>query len=72
MEPHTLPPAPTSSTLAGADDDDPVLDLADQTMRPSNNAIQQQRIEAWHPVLDPEWVIYAFLILAVIFIPTGT
>ena len=52
-------------------DDESILDLADQTMRPTDNAVQQQRIEAWHPVLDPELVIYAFLVLAVIFIPTG-
>lgn len=54
------------------EDDDSVLDLADQLNRPSDVAIQQQRIKAWHPILDPEWMIYGYLILAVILIPLGT
>ena len=66
------PRTPTiHSTTDGDDDGEPILDLVDQTNRPTDNAVQQQRIEAWHPILDPEYVIYAFLILAVIFIPTG-
>jgi hypothetical protein len=54
------------------DEDESVLDLADQINRPKDVAIQQQRVEAWHPILDPEWMIYSFLILAVILIPVGT
>jgi hypothetical protein len=53
------------------EEDESVLDLADQTMRPPDCALQQQRVEAWHPILDPEWMIYSFLILAVILIPVG-
>jgi hypothetical protein len=53
------------------EEDESVLDLADQTMRPKDVALQQQRVEAWHPILDPEWMIYSFLILAVILIPVG-
>ena len=53
------------------DDDEVVLDLADQTNRPDDTAVQQQRVQAWHPILDPEWVIYWFLIMALIFIPVG-
>ena len=53
------------------EEDESVLDLADQTLRPKDVALQQQRVEAWHPILDPEWIIYSFLILAVILIPVG-
>lgn len=53
------------------DGDEFVLDLAEQTNRPADVAIQQQRIQAWHPILDPEWCIYCFLILALIMIPVG-
>mmetsp|Transcript_22663 Transcript_22663/g.56002 ORF Transcript_22663/g.56002 Transcript_22663/m.56002 type:complete len:394 (+) Transcript_22663:92-1273(+) len=53
------------------DDDSSILDLADQVNRPPDVAIQQQRIKAWHPILDPEWMIYGYLILAVILIPLG-
>jgi hypothetical protein len=53
------------------EDDESVPDLADQVNRPSDVAIQQQRIRAWHPILDPEWMIYSFLIMAMILIPVG-
>jgi hypothetical protein len=53
------------------DDQDSVLDISEQLMRPKDVAVQQQRILAWHPYLDPEWVIYSFLILAVIMVPLG-
>lgn len=53
------------------EDDDSALDLADQLNRPPDVAIQQQRIKAWHPILDPDWMIYGYLILAVILIPLG-
>jgi hypothetical protein len=53
------------------EDEDSVLDSVDQINRPPDVAIQQQRIKAWHPILDPEWMIYGYLILAVILIPTG-
>jgi len=54
-----------------AADDDSALDLADQKNRPQDISVQQQRIQAWHPILDPEWMIYSFLILAIIMIPVG-
>ena len=53
------------------EDDESVLDLTEQTQRPADVAVKQQRIQAWHPILDPEWVIYSFLILAAIAIPVG-
>jgi hypothetical protein len=53
------------------DDDSTVLDISEQINRPGDIAVQQQRIPAWHPILDPEWMIYSYLILAVILIPLG-
>ncbi|KAG7355634.1 CDC50/LEM3 family protein [Nitzschia inconspicua] len=52
-------------------DDESVVDISEQVNRPADIAVQQQRIPAWHPILDPEWMIYSFLILAVIMIPLG-
>jgi hypothetical protein len=54
------------------DDHESTADLADELMRPKDVAVQQQRVLAWHPILDPNWVIYSFLILAVVMIPLGT
>eukprot|EP00980_Cylindrotheca_fusiformis_P005228 scaffold1119_cov120-Cylindrotheca_fusiformis.AAC.8 len=53
------------------EDEASILNSVDQTSRPPDVAIQQQRIKAWHPILDPEWMIYGYLILGVILIPTG-
>ena len=49
-------------TMAGADssdvdEDESVLELSEQTNRPPDVALAQQRIPAWHPILDPEWMI---------------
>lgn len=52
-------------------DDDSVLDISEQVNRPADIAVQQQRIPGWHPILDPEWMIYSYLVLAVILIPLG-
>lgn len=52
-------------------EEESVLEESEQTMRPSDVAIQQQRVQGWHPILDPEWIIYSFLALAVIMIPVG-
>lgn len=52
-------------------EEESVLEADEQTMRPKDVAVQQQRVYAWHPILDPEWVIYSFLILSVIMIPVG-
>lgn len=59
------------STTAGDDFDDDHLDLIDQKNRPEGTPIQQQKINAWHPILDPNWVIFAYLALATIMIPFG-
>lgn len=53
------------------DDDNSALDIAEQTERPPDTALHQQRVQAWHPILDPVWVIVALLYLGVILVPTG-
>lgn len=59
--------------MAGSldDDEDSVLDESEQTNRPTDTAFSQQRIQAWHPILDPVWVIIALFYLGVIMVPTG-
>jgi hypothetical protein len=59
--------------MAGSipDEDEEVLTLDEQTRRPLNTALRQQRIAAWNPYLDPWWVVATFLVLAAIFIPVG-
>jgi hypothetical protein len=52
-------------------DDDSALDESEQLNLPLDVALRQQRIQAWHPVLDPVWVIFALFYLGVIFVPTG-
>jgi hypothetical protein len=59
-------------TIVVDGEEESVLEDDEQTMRPKDVAVQQQRVYAWHPILDPEWVIYSFLILAVVMIPVGT
>ncbi|KAL9189897.1 hypothetical protein ACHAXT_009572 [Thalassiosira profunda] len=39
--------------------------------RPKDVALFQQRMKAWQPLLDPKWVIAAYLMIGIIFIPTG-
>ncbi|KAA0171852.1 hypothetical protein FNF28_00487 [Cafeteria roenbergensis] len=34
-------------------------------------SLYNQRLQAWHPILTPTWVIVAFAIVAAIFIPVG-
>ena len=53
-------------------DDDDILDLAEQTNRPVDDSIHQQRVQAWHPILDPLWVIIGLFYLGIIFVPTST
>jgi LEM3 (ligand-effect modulator 3) family / CDC50 family len=60
---HAVPPE---------EKEDAPLDLAEQTNRPVDNALNQQRINAWHPILDPVWVIVALFYLGIILIPVGT
>ena len=45
--------------------------LSEQTRRPPDTALRQQRVKAWYPVLDPWWVIGGFLLVGAIFVPVG-
>jgi len=62
---------PSLSSTLPADDGEEYLDLADQKNRPEDIPIHTQSINAWHPILDPNWVIVTYLILAAIMIPFG-
>lgn len=53
------------------DDDESVLDISEQTMRPLDVALFQQRVKAWSPILDPWWVIAALLYFGIIMVPVG-
>jgi hypothetical protein len=66
----TTTPSPAAPT-ADDNDDSSVLPLDEQTMRPPDLAVYQQRVVAWHPILDPNWMIYSYLILAAVLIPIG-
>jgi hypothetical protein len=52
-------------------DNNSALDIAEQTQRPTDNALNQQRVDAWHPILDPVWVIIALFYLGIILVPVG-
>ena len=59
--------------MAGSepDEDETVLDISQQTRRPNDVALPQQRVRAWHPYLDPWSVIVAFFIIGAICVPVG-
>ena len=68
------PPNLQNSTVTTNDpqnDNNSVLDISEQTQRPVDNAFNQQRIDAWHPILDPVFVIIGLFYLGVIMVPTG-
>jgi len=67
LEPSLSSTLPTNA----ADDGEEYLDLVDQKNRPEDIPIHTQSINAWHPILDPNWVIVTYLILASIMIPFG-
>jgi hypothetical protein len=54
-----------------ADEDEEVLDISDQTRRPNDGALKQQRIRAWNPYLDPWWFIGTLYLIAAVAIPVG-
>ena len=60
-----------NTPVVADDDDESVLDLADQHNRPKDVALNQQRVNAWHPILDPVWVIVALFYLGIILVPVG-
>lgn len=53
------------------DDEDSVLDISEQTNRPADTAFSQQRVQAWHPILDPVWAICGLFYIGLIMVPTG-
>ena len=70
----SAPPSRTGNddTTNDDGDDESILDISEQLNRPENIPIQQQSINAWHPILDPNWMIFSYLILAAIMVPFGT
>jgi len=42
-----------------------------ESTRPKDTAFRQQRINAWHPILQTSYVIGGFLIIGVVCIPVG-
>jgi len=63
---------PSSNNNNNDDDDNTsVLDMSEQTNRPPDVALHQQRIPAWMPILDPIWAISALLYLGIILVPVG-
>lgn len=54
-----------------SEENESVLDISEQTNRPPDVALAQQRIQAWHPVLDPLWVIIGLFYLGAILVPVG-
>ena len=50
-------------------DEEPTTPL--KSRKPSDVALTQQRMKSWQPLLDPKWIIAAYLAIGIIFIPTG-
>ena len=69
---NDLPGPPSLTGTGKEEEEDDLLPLSEQINRPEDTPIQQQRINAWHPILDPNWVIVSYLIIAAIMIPFGT
>jgi len=42
-----------------------------QNHKPDDTDFQQQRLRAWQPLLTPMWVIGAFFVIGIIFVPIG-
>jgi hypothetical protein len=60
--------SPVDSTSSRTE---PANDEVNQTRKPSDVALKQQRMKSWQPLLSPRWVIAAYFLIAVIFIPVG-
>lgn len=71
--PHRTPPPTMTSTEAATatvEADTANLNMS-PSRRPNDVALTQQRMKTWQPLLSPRWVIAAYFIIAVIFIPAG-
>ena len=55
----------------GDEDDSVVVSPDTLKNKPADTAVNQQRMKSWNPILDPLWVIGAYLILGAIFLPVG-
>lgn len=53
------------------DGDAPEQNYDPTSKRPRDTALRQQRMVAWHPILDPAWVICGFFLLGAVMVPTG-
>lgn len=65
-EASSAPPAAAGHGASAEDAPPPT-----KSRRPADVALTQQRMRAWHPLLDPKWVIAAYLLVGIVFIPTG-
>lgn len=61
----------TSESVDNGNDQSTNDENSSKTRRPANVALKQQRMKSWQPLLDPKWVIATYLLIGVIFIPTG-
>lgn len=52
-------------------EEDPEPPLSEQTRRPLDTALRQQRMKAWYPMLNTWWVVGAFCLLGAVFVPVG-
>ncbi len=62
--------SPTASSAAGGGAASPAAAVVPSRM-PSDTAFTQQRIRSWQPLLDPRYVIAAWLMIGIIFVPVG-
>eukprot|EP01138_Halocafeteria_seosinensis_P016365 gb/GECG01016696.1/.p1 GENE.gb/GECG01016696.1/~~gb/GECG01016696.1/.p1 ORF type:complete len:347 (+),score=35.19 gb/GECG01016696.1/:1-1041(+) len=55
-----MPEGPAGAPAAGA-----------KSNRPKGSDFLQQRLKAWQPILTPRWIVAAFFIIGIVFIPVG-
>lgn len=39
--------------------------------KPADVAFKQQRMKSWQPILDPKWVVAAYILIGIAFVPSG-
>lgn len=73
-EPPPLSPSASEadSVQVGTTSNAHDADVTKNSRKPADVALFQQRMKAWQPLLDPKWMIAAYLCIGLIFIPTGT
>ncbi|KAL7542806.1 hypothetical protein ACHAXR_012113 [Thalassiosira sp. AJA248-18] len=65
---HTAYSVPTTDNNQPDDSD---KSKPSRSHRPADVALKQQRMKSWQPILDPKYVIATYLLIGLIFIPTG-